>query len=261
MTVVDGPPAERVVVCVEDVPSSAQLVDRALQRVPGVRVVLAGSGREARQQLAATTCALVLTDLNLPDVSGAGWVAELVATVGASGVPIVVVSADATAASREAALAAGATEYLTKPIDLRQLIAVVSDLAFGPVRASPATAAGPAEAASAPSAAPPAPEAAAAALSVLDDRPPPELVARYLAEATTDLDRLRAAVAAGDPAAVVALAHRLKGSSTIFGAAEVAAVLERLEALVAPGRLGDAGPLLDEAVGALARFRVSAKMH
>ena len=244
MTVVDGPPVERVVVCVEDVPSSAQLVDRALQRVPGVRVVMAGSGREARQQLASTTCALVLTDLNLPDVSGAGWVAELVATVGASGVPIVVVSADATAASREAALAAGATEYLTKPIDLRQLIAVVSDLAFGPARAASATAAGPSV--DAPSAA------------ALDDRPPPELVARFLAEATTELDRLRAAVAASDPAAVSALAHRLKGSSTVFGAAEVAAVLERLEALVPPGRLGDAGPLLDEAGAALARFRVAA---
>ena len=92
--------AERVVLCIEDVESSAQLVDRALRRVPGVRVVMARNGQEAREVVATTDCAVVLTDLNLPDVSGAEWVAELVRAVGPAGTPVVVVSADATSGAQ-----------------------------------------------------------------------------------------------------------------------------------------------------------------
>jgi CheY-like chemotaxis protein len=219
--------AERVVLCIEDVESSAQLVNRALRRVPGVRVVMARNGREARQVVATTDCAVVLTDLNLPDVSGAEWVAELVRTVGPAGTPVVVVSADATPARKDAVLAVGATGYLTKPIDLRQLISVVSELAGRtPAPAEPA-----------------------------DQGPPRALVERYLAEATADLSQLRDAVAAGDRASVEALGHRLKGGSVVFGAADLAALLDRLEAMASADRLDGAGDVLDEADLALAAFR------
>jgi CheY-like chemotaxis protein len=227
----DGEPAERIVLYVEDVESSAQLVDRALRRVPDVRVVMATNGSEARELVQSLPCALVLTDLNLPDVSGAAWVAELVAAVGPRGVPVVVVSADAMAASREAAMAAGATDFLTKPLDLRQLIGVVTHLARTPAPDLP-----------------PEPEG-----------PPRALVERYLADATTDLGRLRDALAAGAPGPVASLAHRLKGSSTIFGASEVAAPLDQLEAAAGEGDLDAAGRLVDEAAAALDRFRAQTR--
>jgi len=222
--------AERVVLCIEDVESSAQLVDRAQRRVPGVRVVLARNGHEARQLVASTGCAVVLTDLNLPDVSGAEWVAELVRTVGPAGTPVVVVSADATPARRDAVLAVGATGYLTKPIDLRQLISVVAELA-GPDEAAPS---------------PPAP---------VDDGQPRALVERYLAEASAGLSQLRDSVATGDRPSVQRLSHRLKGGSAVFGVADLAALLDRLEELAGDDRLDGAGAVLDEADLALAAFR------
>jgi len=220
---------ERVVLCIEDVESSALLVDRALRRLPNVRVVMAKNGHEARELIASTSCSVILSDLNLPDVSGADWVAELVASVRDTGIPVVVLSADATSASKEAALAAGAIGYLTKPVDLRELIAVVGELTSAPL-AAPGTA----------------PER---------EGPPRALVDRYLAEAAADLARLRQAVAAGETSSVEALAHRVKGSSTVFGAAEVAAPLDRLEVMARDHSLEGADGLVDEADAALARFR------
>jgi CheY-like chemotaxis protein len=221
---------ECLVLCIEDVESSALLVERALRRIPGVRVVMARNGHDALELVASTRCAVVLTDLNLPDVSGAEWVAELVGTVGSAGTPVVVVSADATPARKEAALAAGATGYLTKPIDLRQLISVVGELAGAPGG----------------SGANPRSEPAG---------PPRALVERFLAEAAAELDLLRQAAAAGEPGPIGALAHRLKGSSAVFGAADLAAVLDRLEVGAREGHLDDAAALLDQADAAFAAFR------
>jgi CheY-like chemotaxis protein len=228
----DGGPAgadERVVLYVEDVESSALLVDRALRRLPNVRVVMAKNGHEAREFIASTSCALVLSDLNLPDVSGAEWVAELVASVRDARIPVVVVSADATSASKEAVLAAGATGYLTKPVDLRELIAVVGELTSAP---PPTPGAGPER-----------------------EGPPRALVERYLAEAAADLARLRQAVVAGELSSVESLAHRLKGSSAVFGAADLATVLDRLEAMARDQVIDGAFGLVDEADAALVRFR------
>jgi CheY-like chemotaxis protein len=221
---------ERVVLYIEDVESSALLVDRALRRLPHVRVVMAKNGHEARELIASTSCDVILSDLNLPDVSGAEWVAELVASVSNTGIPVVVVSADATSASKESALAAGATGYLTKPVDLRELIAVVSEL----------------------TSAPPAPPGTVGER----ESPPRALVDRYLAEAVADLARLRQAVAAGDLGSVESVAHRLRGSSAVFGADAVAALLDRLEVMAREHSLDGADGLVDEAEGALARFRV-----
>jgi CheY-like chemotaxis protein len=220
---------ERLVLYVEDVESSALLVDRALRRLPNVRVVMAKNGHEARELIASTSCALILSDLNLPDVSGAEWVAEVVASVRDARIPVVVVSADATSASKEAVLAAGATGYLTKPVDLRELIAVVGELTSAPPLA-PGTA----------------PER---------EGPPRALVERYLAEAAADLARLRQAVLAGELSSVESLAHRLKGSSAVFGATDLAALLDRLEAMARDQGIEGADGLVDQADAALVRFR------
>jgi len=229
-----APAGERTVLCVEDVESSAQLVLRALRRIEGLRLVMAKKGSEARQLLESTRCDLVLTDLNLPDVSGAPWVQELVASADA---PVVVVSADATPSTVEAVRDAGATGYLTKPVDLRQLMDVVRQLAW----------AGEAGDSSVGSRAP-----------ANDYRPPRALIDRFLVEAAVDLDRSRHAVAAGQCAEVAWLAHRLKGSAVVFGVADLPELLDRLSDMARDDDLEGAGTVLDGADQALACFRVDA---
>jgi CheY-like chemotaxis protein len=62
--------------------------------------------------------------LNLPDIAGAKVLEILKADEQTKNLPITVVSADATTKQMEYILSKGADQYLTKPIDIRQLIKI-----------------------------------------------------------------------------------------------------------------------------------------
>ncbi len=64
---------------------------------------------------------LILLDLHLPDVDGLVLLRRLKAEPATRAIPVVVVSADALAFRIEQAMAAGASEFLTKPLDIAQL--------------------------------------------------------------------------------------------------------------------------------------------
>ncbi len=66
--------------------------------------------------------ALILLDLHLPDVGGETVLAGLRSDPATATTPVLVLTADATDRQRARLLAAGATEYLTKPLDVRQLL-------------------------------------------------------------------------------------------------------------------------------------------
>lgn len=68
---------------------------------------------------------MILLDLNLPDVSGAevlGWLREDVRT---RTIPVVVLSADASVGQGERLRAAGAREFLIKPLVVARLLAII----------------------------------------------------------------------------------------------------------------------------------------
>jgi CheY-like chemotaxis protein len=113
---------------IEDNPANVQLVAQILQRRGGVRLQAASSGADG---LAAATAArpdLVLLDLHLPDISGEEVLAQLHRQPATAAVPVVVVTADATPAQRRHLLQHGAAAYVTKPIDVRELLALVDQV-------------------------------------------------------------------------------------------------------------------------------------
>ena len=65
---------------------------------------------------------LLLLDLHLPDGDGQRVISALAAEPGLRHTPVVVVSADATQAQIDSALAQGARAYLTKPLDVGQTL-------------------------------------------------------------------------------------------------------------------------------------------
>ena len=67
---------------------------------------------------------VILLDLHLPDMHGSEVLAMLKADEGTREVPVVVLSADATASQIQRLNASGAVDYLTKPIELPKLKAV-----------------------------------------------------------------------------------------------------------------------------------------
>lgn len=69
---------------------------------------------------------LVLLDLHLPDLHGLALLRQLKSDPTTADLPVVVVSADAVDATIESAMAAGAVEFLTKPIDVARLRRVLA---------------------------------------------------------------------------------------------------------------------------------------
>ena len=122
----DGP--ERTVLYVEDNPSNLRLVQRVLSERGDVRLVTATRGDAVQDLVRQHLPDLVLLDLHLPDLGGQEVLRRLHADPQTAPVPVVVVSADATAGQIQRLLAAGAADYLTKPLDVDRFLEVVDQL-------------------------------------------------------------------------------------------------------------------------------------
>jgi PAS domain S-box-containing protein len=119
---------ERTVLYVEDNPSNLRLVERVLGERGGVRLVTATRGDAVQGLVRQHLPDLVLLDLHLPDLGGQEVLRRLRADPQTAHVPVVVVSADATAGQIQRLLAAGARQYLTKPLDVDRFLEVVDEL-------------------------------------------------------------------------------------------------------------------------------------
>lgn len=90
---------------------------------------VSGNGAEALRTIRARQPDLILLDMHLPDMSGLELLEQLKSDEATADVPVVVVSADATARAQiEAAMAAGAHLYLTKPVSVAELLAAVDEV-------------------------------------------------------------------------------------------------------------------------------------
>jgi PAS domain S-box-containing protein len=116
------------VVYVEDNLSNLRLVERVLRRRPGIRLITAMQARLGIDLALQHRADVVLLDLHLPDMDGLEALGAMRADERLRGVPVVIISADATRALAERAKAAGATAYLTKPLDVNRFLELVDDL-------------------------------------------------------------------------------------------------------------------------------------
>jgi signal transduction histidine kinase/ActR/RegA family two-component response regulator len=110
----------------EDNPINALLAKTLLARA-GCQVTLAGDGEEAVAAARGGGFDLIFLDLRMPRLDGMGAARAIRGFAGPAGrVPIIALTADAGAPEREAALAAGMDDFLTKPIDPLRLAAVAA---------------------------------------------------------------------------------------------------------------------------------------
>jgi len=117
----------QLVLLVEDDPQTRSLVEQYLLAL-GYRVVLAENGHTALTQAHALLPALVLMDIQMPGMDGLTAISRLRAEHAFASLPIIALSARAMSGDRELCLAAGATEYLSKPVRLRELGAQIAAL-------------------------------------------------------------------------------------------------------------------------------------
>jgi CheY-like chemotaxis protein len=117
------------VLYIEDNLSNLRLVERVLSRRPGVRLISA-----MRPQLGLDLAAdhhpdLVLLDLHLPDMPGEAVLRRLQASPRTAGIPVVILSADARPGLVQRLLEQGARGFLTKPLDVKELLEVLDGIA------------------------------------------------------------------------------------------------------------------------------------
>jgi DNA-binding NarL/FixJ family response regulator len=112
------------VLVVDDTPASLGVVCDALRR-EGVRVLLADSGEAARAVLARERPALVLLDVVMPGEDGFALCAALKANPAWRAIPVVFLTAIDEPEQKVRAFAAGAVDYVTKPVHVPELVARV----------------------------------------------------------------------------------------------------------------------------------------
>jgi CheY-like chemotaxis protein len=126
----DGLP---VVLHVEDDRATQKLVRRAVRRTERpFHVVTTGDVDEAFRVAHQVLPAVILLDLHVGGASGCDLLEQLRADASTAITPIVVLSGDARPERIDEAMAAGATAYLTKPVDVWELLRVVEELAAWP---------------------------------------------------------------------------------------------------------------------------------
>jgi signal transduction histidine kinase/CheY-like chemotaxis protein len=114
-----------VVLYIEDNLANFRLVEHVLQLRPGTRLLSSMQGQLGFELARDHRPDLVLLDLHLPDLPGEEVLQRLQEEPRTRSIPVIVLSADATPGQIDRLLAAGARVYLTKPIDVRQLLAAL----------------------------------------------------------------------------------------------------------------------------------------
>lgn len=124
------PPADHcLVLYIEDNLSNLRLIEQIVADQPNIELITAAEGLTGVDIAGRRLPDLILLDLHLPDIAGWEVIAQLQANEETRGIPVVVISADATRQQIERLLAAGARDYLTKPLDVDQFLAVFTRFA------------------------------------------------------------------------------------------------------------------------------------
>jgi PAS domain S-box-containing protein len=117
----------RSILYVEDNENNLRLMRSLLSLRPDLALTSAARGRLGLQMARDRPPDLVLLDLDLPDLQGDEVLCRLRADERTARIPVIIISADASDHERHRLLAAGATAFLTKPLDVRQLFVVVDE--------------------------------------------------------------------------------------------------------------------------------------
>ena len=117
MPALKSPP---LILVVEDAPDNQVLVEQVFQD-SGYRVTCIQDGQAALDWLKTHQPDLILLDLSLPEIDGWEVARQLKASDRTSQIPIIAVTAHAMKGDKEAAIASGCDDYLTKPLDIDRL--------------------------------------------------------------------------------------------------------------------------------------------
>jgi PAS domain S-box-containing protein len=200
-------------------------------------VSVVGNGREALNTLSRQPFDAVLMDVHMPVMDGFEAVAAIRCGEAASGkhVPVIALTANAMKGDREHCLECGFDDYVSKPVNSKQLYEVLRRRCGADDRGKPAAPAG-------------ASFDVAAALEHVggDEETLRTIVQLFQRDSPKMLDAIADAVARADSGALNRVAHTLNGSVGYFGCAQASELAFRLEKMGRAGDLAGAEAALSE---------------
>jgi signal transduction histidine kinase/DNA-binding response OmpR family regulator len=120
----EGAPDDATVLVVDDEADTVDFIRDTL-KAEGFRVLVAHDGRQALELLRRRRPDLVLLDIMMPELSGFEVLEALAGDPQTAGIPVVVLTARGDDADAQRSLALGARRYMSKPFQVRDLIAEV----------------------------------------------------------------------------------------------------------------------------------------
>jgi PAS domain S-box-containing protein len=122
-----APGERRRILYIEDNLSNLTLVEQILKRYPVIELISAMQGTLGLDLARQHQPDLIILDVHLPDISGMEVLKHLKGEQSTIDIPVVMLTADASKTQSEHARLLGASDYLTKPLDVVGFIDVIVD--------------------------------------------------------------------------------------------------------------------------------------
>ncbi len=256
--------SDQLILLAEDHPVNQEVALLQLQQL-GFAAHAVANGRDAVEAVSRVPYALVFMDCQMPEMDGyeATRIIRKAEVSNGRHVPIIAMTAHAMQGDREACLAAGMDDYISKPVTFEKLQQVLQRWMpreepmtnpLNAVRSEPTT---PVQA----------PELSPVDFRVIENLRGMgahsdqdflnKLIATFFAQSTPLLETMRTAAARGDAEALQQAVHKLKGGCAVLGAKLLANMCYDIETIARTGNMKDAPEKVAQAEAEYARVKAA----
>jgi two-component system chemotaxis response regulator CheY len=112
---------EKTILIVDDSTAMRAFIISGLEELGKFQFVEAKTGFEALKELPRKRYALIISDINMPDVNGLELLNFIKTSENYKNIPVLMISTETKEEDLTRALTMGANDYLTKPFDIKNL--------------------------------------------------------------------------------------------------------------------------------------------
>jgi CheY-like chemotaxis protein len=118
---------KKKILVVDDDPVSLELME-AILLPNGYSVVTASDGRQGLEKAVSQQPDIILLDIMMPGMDGYSTLTKIKETRAVSNIPVIMLTAVGFELNKELATRLGASGYITKPVDLQELLKTLSKI-------------------------------------------------------------------------------------------------------------------------------------